>query len=296
LKKLRGTGEIQAENMMFGNLSIPHFDSEFQLNDGIALWGPYHLMLFEAPHSGTITLDLTKENPQLFVEQMAPSLEINNILKAFGHPDKLTGKGSLKTQLMTSGHTTEELLNNLSGKSEIALHNGELRGINLEYLLKHLQTTIKSMLSSIKAKSFSDFGNHVQDELAQWKEQSANNTGFVTPFETLKANVTIQDKLINNPDFLVLGPQYQLQGHGTVNLRTDTLRYQIHANLISEDADKNNLTKFFKNTPLHINILGPLNNPVVKPDLEMYIQSALKYQRQTYEEIAGKALKKLFYQ
>jgi AsmA protein len=295
LKKLTGTGEIQAEHIMFGNLLVPHFDSEFQLNDGIALWGPYHLMLFEAAHSGTITLDFNKEKPQLLVEQMAPSLEINNVLKAFGQPDKLMGKGSLKTQLMTSGHTTEELLNNLSGRSEIALHDGELRGINLEYLLKHLQTTIKSMLSSIKAKSFSDFGNHVQEELAQWKEQSTNNTGFITPFETLKANVTIQDQLLNNPDFLVLGPQYQLQGHGSVNLRTDTLRYQLHANLISDDADKNDLTKFFKNTPLHINILGPLNNPVVKPDLEMYIQSALKYQQRTYEEMAGKALKKLFH-
>lgn len=295
LEKLAGTGEIQAEHMMFGNFLIPHFDSEFRLNEGIAQWAPYHLMLFDAAHSGTITLDLTKEKPHLLIEQLASNLDINNVLKTFGQPDKLMGKGSLKTQLTTSGDTAEELLNNLSGKSELALHDGEFRGINLEYLLKHLQTTIKSMLSSIKAKSLSDFGNHVQDELTQWKEQSTNSTGFITPFETLTANITLEDRLITNPDLLVLSPQYQIQGHGTINLRNDTLQYQLHTNLISEKADKSDLTKFFKSTPLYINILGPLNNPVVKPNLEMYIQSALKYQRETYEEMAGKALKKLFH-
>jgi hypothetical protein len=93
----------------------------------------------------------------------------------------------------------------------------------------------------------------------------------------------------------MLSPQYQLQGQGTVNLRNDTLRYQLHANLVSDNAEKNDLTNFFKNTPLFINIIGPLKNPVVKPDLETYIQSALKYQRQAYEEMAGKALKKLFH-
>lgn len=295
LRKLTGTGEMQAEHILIGDVLVPHFDSSFQLNDGIAQLAPYHLMLFDTAHSGSITLDFTNDKPQFLIEQLAPNLDINNVLKAFGEPDKLMGKGSLKTQLMTSGHTTEELINNLSGKSEIALHDGEFRGINLEYLLKHLQTTIKSMLSSIKAKSFSELGNHVQGELAQWKEQSTNNTGFVTPFETLKASITIQDRLLDNSDFLMLSPQYQLQGRGTVNLRDNTLRYQLHANLISPDTDKNDLAKFFKSTPLYINILGPLNNPVVKPDLETYIQSALKYQRQTYEELAGKALKKLFH-
>ena len=295
LNKLAGTGEIQAEHILLGDFLIPHFDSQFQLKDGIAELAPYHLMLFDAAHSGTITLDLTKEKPHLLVEQLAPNLDINNVLKTFGQPDKLIGKGSLKTQLMTSGHTAEEMFKNLSGKSELALNDGEFRGINLEYLLKHLQTTIKSMLSSIKAKSFSDFGNHVQGELAQWKEQSTNSTGFITPFETLKASITLQEQVISNPDLMVLSPQYQVQGHGTINLNDDTLKYQLHANLITDDTDKHDFSKFFRTTPLYINILGPLNNPVVKPDLEGYIQSALKYQRQTYEDMAAKALKKLFH-
>jgi hypothetical protein len=295
LKKLSGTGEIQAEHIKFNDFLVPHFDSAFQLNEGIAQLAPYHLMLFNSAHSGSITLDFNKETPHLLIEQLAPNLDINNVLKAFGQPDKLTGKGSLKTQLMTSGNTLDALLNNLSGKSEIALSDGEFRGINLEYLLKHLQTTIKSMISSIKAKSFSDFGNHVQDELTQWREQSSNSTGFVTPFETLKASVTLEDRLITNPDLLILGQQYQVQGYGTINLNNDTLRYQLLANLLTNKEDKNDFTKFFKNTPLHINIIGPVNNPVVKPDLEKYIQSALKYQRETYEEMAGKALKKLFH-
>ena len=300
-KKMTGTGEVQAEHILINHFLIPHFDTQLQLNGGIAQLAPYHLMLFEAAHSGSITVDLNKEMPQVLVEQMTPNLDINSVLKAFGHPDKLTGKGSLKTQLMTAGNTTESMIKNLSGKSELSLHNGELRGINLEYLLKHLQTTVKSMLSSIKAKSFSDFGNHVQTELAQWKEQSTSNTGFVTPFETLNANITLKDQLISNNDLTILSPQYEVQGQGTVNLIDNTLRYQVYANLVLDSNDKNDFSTFFKKTPLYISILGPLNNPVVKPDLEKYIQSALKYNIEHYitsDNLSTKvkALKNLFHQ
>jgi len=175
------------------------------------------------------------------------------------------------------------------------LQNGELRGINLEYLLKHLQTTVKSMIVSIKAKSFSDFGNHMKDEFSQWKEQSSNNTGFVTPFDTLKANLVIHDQILNNADLTLFNARYQVLGSGTIDLHNKTLEYQVRANLVPDESAPQDLAKFFKTTPLYIQILGPIDNPVIKPDLSGYIQSALQYtQKQTVEDTADKVFKKLF--
>jgi hypothetical protein len=166
--------------------------------------------------------------------------------------------------------------------------------VDLLYLLKHAQSSVKSLIYTAHSRQPSRANHILAAELKEWQNQAHSTHSFFTPFDSIKASALITNGVLNNPDLIVQHPQYIIEGKGILNLNQDSLRYRLFAHYKEPLLDTSTeIVNFLKSTPLGIHITGILGNPAVNPDLNAYTQNALKFsQKHMSEKFSEKTLDK----
>jgi len=133
----------------------------------------------------------------------------------------------------------------LDGVVHFRLEKGNISGIDLPYYLATANALLKKQVAS----------------RADTKQ---------TPFDTLTGTLFMQNNVINNPDLVLLSPDLRANGKGNIDLRHQTIAYQLQAWRQYQDNQPHPNAY-----PLAIKIKGPLSRPQIEPDMDLYLKMAL---------------------
>lgn len=176
--------------------------------------------------------------------------------------------------------------------THIEMNNGKLQGIDLISLLKNAQSSIHGLIDALTHKLSIDSLSVIKSELAKWKTDPHSNA--FTPFNSLKADATLNNGVINNPNLVIDHTEYVINGSGMIHLSANKIQYQTTLQLKNNPypaSDK--VGTFLFQTPLHIQIQGALDDPKIQPDLSSYTNNAIQFaQKELMEKAVQKTIEK----
>lgn len=144
----------------------------------------------------------------------------------------------------------------LTGALQFHLMNGVLKGIDVKYYLNTAQQLLKKQIPSVQ--------NYKQ-----------------TVFNDLSGNLKIHDQQMDNPDLSIQASDFQATGRGALDFKAQNIAYQLQ--VWPTDG------KY----PLAIRIDGPLAQPQIKPDFDLYLATTLEKQvNKQINQLLEKAIKK----
>lgn len=188
-------------------------------------------------------------------------IDIQAMLSTLKNINKISGTANATLNLSTAGKNGNELKRNLNGKIALAIHQGYLFGLDIEYYLNQAQRLAKKDLA--------------EPPLPDNKK---------TPFDELTGSFIFQNGVISNQDLHGMAKFYDLTGAGIIDLVNEQIQYRLKAITLRTDGSKRKM-------PLAVLISGPLSAPKVKPDMETYIQT---FAQDQIEKQLNKQLEKRF--
>jgi hypothetical protein len=293
MRMIDGQGVILGKALTLNNVEMKQLKASVLMKEGVMDITPIEFQLAKGRHHGSIHIEYDSLITKFNLMYTGENFEMDALLKSFGNPKAIEGKARLKTTLSSRGTTLEQLRKNLAGQAELEINNGHLYGVDLLYLLKHAQSSVKSLIYTSHYKQPTRINPLLSAELKEWQEQAGSTHPFFTPFDTIKASALITNGVLNNPDLIVQHPQFTLEGKGTLNLNQEALHYRLFAHYNEPAETSMEITNFLKTTPLGIQVTGFLGNPAVNPELDAYTQNALKFsQKNMLEKFPDKTLDK----
>lgn len=294
LRMIDGEGTILSKTLTLNNMEMKQLKASVLMKDGVMDITPFEFQLAKGRHHGSIHVEYNSLITKLNLNYSGENFELDTLLKSMGNTKMLEGKTWLKAALSSRGTTIEQLRKNLAGQTELEINNGHVYGVDLLYLLKHAQSSVKSLIYTAHNKQPSRVNHILSAELKEWQDQARSAHPFFTPFDSIKASALITKGVLNNPDLIVQHPQYTIEGKGTLNLNQDSLQYRLFAHYKEPALDTSTeIVNFLKSMPLGIHITGVLGNPAVNPDLNAYTQNGLKFsQKHLSEKFSEKTLDK----
>jgi len=291
IRMIEGQGTVVAKTLNVSPIELKQFKTSVMLKAGILDIAPIEFQLAKGKHQASMRIDYNSLIPKFNLTYLGEQFEIDTVLNHFGRANAIEGRTRLKTTLSSRGSTVEQLRKNLTGQAEVEIANGNVYGIDLLHLLKHAQSTIKSVMYTSLTRQTPRLNALLNAEMREWQEQARSVHPFSTPFESIRASALISNGTVNNPDLTVQHAQYTLEGKGIFNLNQDALHYRLFAHYTEPTLEASQeVGSFLKTTPLGIQVSGQFKNPVVHPDLEGYTHHALKFsEKGVFEKTSDKA-------
>ncbi|NOQ14961.1 MAG: AsmA family protein [Methyloprofundus sp.] len=242
VRKLNLSGDLSIAKLKVAQLKMAGVSFNLQAKQGILRTKQSIKQLYNGSYKGQMTLNAKSNTPTLAFNETMAGVQIEPLLKDL-QPDsaaKLKGTANITAKLNARGNTVPAIKSTLGGKLNFALHEGAIREFNLQKIIDIGRQAIKGK---------------------EMKESYANEQ---TLFSIIQGTATIQQGLVNNPDFLAESPTVEVKGSGTANLVNDALNYQMVAK-IKRSADKK--ANRVVDRPIAINVNGTLSEPLYKVDL-----------------------------
>ena len=113
-------------------------------------------------------------------------------------------------------------------------------------------------------------------ELGEWKRQASDSESLYTPFERFESDISFKQGALQTDHFTFSHPRYKLYGKGFTDLKLQKSEYETFALLgPSESNQPQALHPFLEKTPLSIQIKGPLDALMIRPELGRYAENAI---------------------
>jgi len=293
---VRMQGEITGKGLKINRSTTANLNTVVRMKEGILDFSPYEIYLNKGHHAGSFQIDMRDKTPKWSLTHQGYNFDIDDLTSLFGYSTLMTGQAKATLSLSSEGSDFKSIRNHLSGDITVQGVEGKVEGSDLVYLLEHTQATVKGLIDSITEKRPLNVVDTLTQELAEWGEQAKAGTNLLTPFEQLEAHLTFNKGIVSYSHINVVHPLYQLEGQGTLDFVNEVVDCVFKASLKdpSIEASTEMLTAL-NATPLTIQVKGPLDNPIVRPNLEIYAQTAFKaIQKNHSDKGIDKGLEKLF--
>jgi AsmA protein len=235
-------GQLQIDTLKTGQLVLNDLKTGITLAKGRLDVSPHSARLLGGSMQGSLTLQAQGE--QVLLKESFRDIQVAQLLKATGSPDRLTGQGQLSLDLAMTGHTAETMKRSLGGTAQLRLANGAIKGVDVNAILRAARAA-----------------------LGQSQPQSGTTAGQ-TDFTELTASATIKQGVLTNPDLVLKAPLFGLKGSGTVNLPESRVDYRAQITLVSgtqtQDSDK---LAALRDVAIPVRISGSLDKPSYQIDM-----------------------------
>lgn len=280
-------GDFLGKKIKYDKIVLDEIKGHILSQEGIITIAPIHIQIAQSHQLGTVKMDFRGKAPKYSLTQEGRDFEIKHLLNLFDIKDKLEGKTNLKIDLSTSGNNMAEWRQNLSGHSNLEIFEGKFYGADLIKLLKTTQTSIHTLVSTLTKKQKFNLGVEADTITQEWNKPSL---GVFTPFNTFKTSTVISNGVVKNSDLSISHADYSVTGQGTVNLANEAIQYQAAVLPKNNPYPQNDeIANYLYTNPLSIKIYGTLSNPIIRPDLNTYMNNALIY---TQKNLVEKRVKK----
>ncbi|MDP3700317.1 MAG: AsmA family protein [Hylemonella sp.] len=191
LKTLNLRGKLRSESLRVARLQASAFAAELRAASGTLSVEPIAAQLYGGHVQGGLSLS-AGATPQLAVRQKLTGVQLDALLADLsGSEAHLTGKGNVLFDLNAQGATLPALRQSLTGTASLALTRGTLAGVQLgEALLLGKE----------------------QLGLAGAERRDSVRLTEITPYNELRASLTVEQGKARSEDLLLKSPQFTSKG------------------------------------------------------------------------------------
>ena len=207
--------------------------------------------LYGGAAQGRFVLDGSSAVPAAAVDLGLIDVQLSPVLSALSGFHRLDGQFSANLSATTRGASQHDMIAALQGAGDLALHDGAVRGVNLDEVMN-------------------DFS---LDALIQGLDDSKK-----TQVGELSASFVVRDGVLVNNDLRAVAPRVRVSGQGAVSLVQKMIDYR----LLPRGVDK----KGNDELGIPIVIQGPWSDPRIAPDVEGIVKDLVERPEKIIEKLA----------
>ena len=270
-KTLQLDGKLALGSVTVSNIALTQINVALTAKDGVTHIAPAIAKLYGGGYSGDITLDDRGAVATLKIDQSMTAIDMAQFLKDFAKTQRISGRGTVTTNLTASGLAGDALLKSLNGHIAANVDNGAVEGVDLWYEINRAVA------------------------LVQKQSLPAGNSSGRTKFDAFKASADIVNGVATTKDLNIASQNLRVAGQGTTNLVTNAIDYQVKATILKEAptaVGTGTAGKTLADIPL--TITGTTTSPNVRPDLEALAKARIQQELDQHKgEIQQKLMDKL---
>ncbi|MHB9020549.1 MAG: AsmA family protein [Halothiobacillus sp.] len=215
-------------------------------------------------HAG---LDVRSSVPDWQGVLATKNIALQPALTAAMGEERVSGTGDINFDGRAQGSSLNKLKATLDGKTNFALRNGKIKGIDLGYMLRAAQARLQG------------------DTAAVPKEEA-------TDFSTITASATIANGVAHNDDLQAASPLLRVTGTGDVDLARETINYVLNAIVVNTaTGQEGKALEKLKQLSVPIKITGTFAQPKFGIDLQaLYKDQAKQKIENKVNEVLDKRL------
>jgi AsmA protein len=265
LKTLQLSGKFAIGSATVSSLTLTEVRASVLAKGGLIRIWPATAKLYGGDYSGDVTLDDRGANPALKLDQSLTGVDVAQLLKDFAKSKRLSGRGTVTTNLTANGAGSEALIKSLSGRIAANLNNGAVEGVDLWFEINRAIALI------------------------QKQAMPAGQSSGHTKFDTFKASADLTNGIASTKDLNIASQNLRVTGQGTTNLVTEAINYQVTAKIL-KDVPTTGAASSKALADIPVTITGTMTNPNVRPDLEGIAKARVQ---QEFEKHKGELQQKV---
>ncbi len=286
-------GTLRIDRLKAMNLHSREIRITTRVRDGRVRLHPLGAQLYEGNYSGDIRLDMTGDTPRLNLDESLSGVQIGPLLQDLWGDDKLRGRTDLSLALSATGNDPQAIRQSLSGNSRFAVHEAEVKDIDMAQLQKvvnEIDNDIKAVINAPNLLEAKNRLDQVQRKFDNIKNPAADNASY---FSQISGTVNIKNGLARNDDLQARLPFGRIRGEGTFDLVRLYSDYTAFIKLTSKgEVDQGKTYAQMDRTPFKVHFKGPLDELKPQPDFSDYLRSEGQKALDDIEEQAKAELKK----
>lgn len=269
LKTLDLDGTLTIGSATVSNVTLTQVLVTLAARNGLTRIAPIRAKLYGGDYSGDITIDDREAVPTLKIDQSMAAIDMAQMLKDFAKTQRVSGRGTVTTNLTAHSLGGDTLMKTLSGHVSANVDNGALEGVDLWFEINRAVALI------------------------QKQGLPSGQSSGRTKFDVLKVSADLVNGVASTKDLNIASQNLRISGQGTSNLVTEAINYQVKATILKEAPTAAGAAgKSLADIPL--NITGTFSSPSVKPDVEQLAKARLQQELDKHkDELQQKLLDKL---
>jgi len=259
LKTLNLNGTLTINTATASNLTLTQMLVTIAAKDGLTHIAPVRAKLYGGDYSGDITIDDREATPTLKIDQSMTNIDVAPLLKDFAKTQRMSGRGTVTTNLTTHSLGGDALMRTLNGRVTANLDNGAIEGVDLWFEINRAVALI------------------------QKQGMPSGQSSGRTKFDVFKVSADLTNGVATTKDLTINSQNLRVAGQGTANLVNDAINYQVKATVLKEAPTAGAAPgKTLADIPL--NITGTLTSPTVRPDLEQLAKARVQQELDKHKD------------
>jgi len=190
---------LRLRKLRLGKLDLQSARLEATQESGRLLANFNGVRLYGGSASGTFAVDAGASVPLWSVDANFDDTDLAPFLSAAIGVGNIAGTGTVSIKAAARGASADALMHSLNGTATLALRKGRIEGIDLGAAAR----TIQSLLNDTVGP------------------------GNLTDYETIRADISMADGVLETHDFDLRGPLIQMSGAGTVDLGNRRIDFRL---------------------------------------------------------------------
>jgi AsmA protein len=269
LKHLELNGTLTIGSATASNVTLTQLLVTIAAKNGVTRIAPIRAKLYGGDYSGDITIDDREAVPTLKIDQTMASIDMAQMLKDFAKTQRISGRGTVTTNLTAHSLGGDTLMKTLNGHVSANVDNGALEGVDLWFEINRAVALI------------------------QKQGVPGGQSSGRTKFDALKVSADLVNGVASTKDLNIASQNLRISGQGTSNLVTEAINYQVKATILKDAPTAAGAAgKSLADIPL--NITGTFSSPSVRPDVEQLAKARLQQELDKHkDELQQKLMDKL---
>jgi AsmA protein len=245
-------GKLDFQKIKADNIIMDSFSATIKSGNGKMSISPLKAELYGGTQESDITLEDLRGILHISALQNLDNLQIGPFIQDLAQKDMLTGTARIHSDIKTWGQDNEAFVRNMSGKAELALTDGVIKGVDLEKMIRDVFAVAAGQIGA------------------------AADHGGQTSFTSMGASFNITNGIAVSRDLAMNSPVLGLTGEMTADLPNSHLdsRSQIRLDgaLREELASRYNL----REVTIPLRVRGPFDDLSFTLDSETIIKSVIQ--------------------
>ena len=233
--------KISASELNIGSMNLAPAKIEGTLAGGIVRATVSEVGLYEGQAALGLAIDASIATPIYALRADLRDVRALPLLSRAADFTWLDGKMQAQFDIRATGGTQRELVESLSGTSNIDFRDGQIRGLNVAQMIRSLTSTT----------------------LHGWQDDSTQTTDL----SELHGTFAIENGKAATADLRLAGPLMRVTGNGSIDLAAKSLAFKLEPRLVMTTQGQGSTVADPLGLGVPVTLEGPWSSPRIYPDI-----------------------------